>query len=325
MESMHLISVIVPVYKVEEYLDKCISSIVNQTYTNLEIILVDDGSPDSCPAMCDLWAAKDGRIKVIHKENGGSAQARNVGLDIARGDFIAFADSDDIMNCDMLNVLYSVAISQKADIVECDYSIDPKEALTQKLEAAPIDVYDSQMAMLEHINDKIFRQVIWNKLYRVETIEKIRFVEGKIIDDEFWTYRAIGNALKLVHIKDKLYFYRQQDGSVMHQSYSPKRMASIEAHIERHKYISNTIPALYERSLVQLWFDCRYHGQMSLLHLNSKETAEVFDYLRSVLHAYPLSCRVVLRQKPKEMLWLMIERLSLKLVCKLRNGFQIGL
>lgn len=325
MEKLPLISVIIPIYKVEAYLDKCISSIVNQTYTNLEIILVDDGSPDNCPVICEKWAEKDCRIKVVHKANGGSAQARNVGLNMATGDYIAFADSDDIMNCDMLRTLYNVTISQKADIVECEYSIDKNEVLKQALDATSIDVYDPQMAMMEHINDKIFKQVIWNKLYKTETIEGVRFVEGKIIDDEFWTYRAIGNATKLVHIQDKLYFYRQQDGSIMHQCYSLKRLASVEAHIERHNYLCDKFPELCEQSLVRLWFDCRYHGQMALLKLNGKEKKEAFDYLHNVINTFPLPCSVVLHQEPKEKIWLMIEKLSLKLVCQLRNVLRKGL
>ena len=322
---MDLISVIVPVYKVEDYLDRCVESIVNQTYWNLEIILVDDGSPDKCSAMCDMWAEKDCRVKVVHKVNGGSAQARNVALDIAKGDYIAFVDSDDMMNCDMLNILHNVAVEQNADIVECDYSIDKDEVLNKSVGIAPVVIYDSQMAMLESIHDSLFRQVIWNKLYRAAIIEKIRFVEGKTIDDEFWTYRAIGNATKLVHIQEKLYFYRQQDDSVMHQQYSLKRLVAVEAHVERHKYISSNFPAIYEQSLVQLWFDCRYHGQMAFLNLNNKDGIKAFNYLQNIIKLFPLSCKILLHQEPKEIVWLIIEKISLKLVCKLRNALQIGL
>lgn len=325
MENLPLISVIVPVYNVEKYLDKCVSSIVDQTYKNLEIILVDDGSPDNCPAMCDAWAERDSRIRVIHKENGGSAQARNVALEVSRGDYIAFADSDDMMNRNMLTVLQKIAADQNADIVECGFSIDQKEVLDQAFNVFVETVYDSQMAMVEHLDDIIFRQVIWNKLYKAKTVEKIKFVEGKVIDDEFWTYRAIGNATKLVRIENKLYFYRQQDDSVMHQSYSLKRLVTIEAHIERHEFIQNKFPELYERSLVQLWFDCRYHGQMSLLNLTGEEQTYVVDYLNKVLHDFPLPCSVVWRQKPKEIMWLMLEKLSLNLVCTLRNSMRIGL
>lgn len=117
-----LISVIVPVYNVEKYLDKCVDSIVNQTYKNLEIILVDDGSPDNCPKMCDNWAKKDKRIKVIHKENGGVSSARNVGIDNAKGEYIGFVDSDDWTEKKYIQKLYEVLIQENADIALCGYN-----------------------------------------------------------------------------------------------------------------------------------------------------------------------------------------------------------
>ncbi|MDY2590818.1 MAG: glycosyltransferase, partial [Agathobacter sp.] len=119
-----LISVIVPVYKVEEYLDECVKSIISQSYSNLEIILVDDGSPDKCPELCDLWTTKDNRIKVVHKCNGGLSSARNAGLDIACGDYISFVDSDDYIAPDMIANLYNCIIENKTDISACKiYSI----------------------------------------------------------------------------------------------------------------------------------------------------------------------------------------------------------
>ena len=114
-----LISVIIPIYKVEEYLAECIASVVCQTYTNTEIILVDDGSPDNCPQMCDEWACKDSRIKVIHKANGGISDARNAGIDAATGEYIAFVDSDDYIKPDMLKKLHSAICKENADIAAC--------------------------------------------------------------------------------------------------------------------------------------------------------------------------------------------------------------
>lgn len=116
-----MISVIVPVYKVEPYLDRCVRSIVEQTYTDLEIILVDDGSPDNCPAMCDAWAEKDNRIKVIHKQNGGLSDARNAGMDIASGDYLGFVDSDDWIAAEMYQVLYDMLQRDSSDIAPAVY------------------------------------------------------------------------------------------------------------------------------------------------------------------------------------------------------------
>ena len=190
---MDLISVIVPVYKVEQYLDKCVQSIVEQTYKNLEIILVDDGSPDSCGAMCDAWAAKDSRIKVIHQENAGGAAARNTGLDAASGMLIAFVDSDDYLAPSMYQRLYAVLHKTGADIAECDYL-----PVTNDLAQAPVSdeaivTFTPKEALYQNLYNISCKTVIWNKLYRKKAIDTIRFVEGKTIDDEFFTYRVIGS------------------------------------------------------------------------------------------------------------------------------------
>lgn len=325
MERMPLISVIVPVYKVEAYLDKCISSIVNQTYQNLEIILVDDGSPDHCPAMCDSWAAKDSRIDVIHKENGGSAQARNVALDIANGTYIAFADSDDMMNADMIHSLYDVATTQDADIVECDYSISENEALTQTKAIASAEIFEPQVAMLEHISDRIFRQVIWNKLYRAEVIENVRFVEGKVIDDEFWTYRALGNAKRLAHINSKLYFYRQQDGSIMHQHYSLNRLATIEAKIERLKYFQEKMPQLVSAARLNLLGSCIYAGQMSLMHLPQEQFTAAKRILNEAINTYKPSFTECLSAEGSNKVWYSLARMFFWETCRLKNVLGKGL
>lgn len=136
---MDKISVIVPVYKTEQYLNRCVQSITDQTYKNLEIILVDDGSPDNCPEMCDQWAKKDERIKVIHKRNGGISSARNAGLDSATGDYIMFADSDDWMEPDMAEFLYRLIVKYDADISRCGFYFDDNGTLKKKQRMIPLN------------------------------------------------------------------------------------------------------------------------------------------------------------------------------------------
>ena len=321
---MDLISVIVPVYKVENYLDRCIESIVNQTYRNLEIILVDDGSPDGCPAMCDKWAKKDKRIKVIHSQNGGSARARNLALEVANGEYIAFCDSDDVMHPEMLEILHKVSIEKQVDVVECAYSDLFGDVFTDFKEELKTEIYDSQSALDGNIRDACFGQVIWNKIYKSASVGKVRFIEKKMIDDEFWTYRVIGNANKLARINRKLYFYRQQDQSIMHRPYSEERLAAVEAHVERHEYIMMKYPGLVDQSLIRLWFDCRYHGQMSEKHLSKEETKKNYVYLKAVLKKYPLRFPELKGQPLKEKVWLAMEMLSLPLTCKIRNLLNVG-
>lgn len=175
-----LISVIVPVYKVEKFLDKCISSLISQSYKNLEIILVDDGSPDKSGKICDAWSNKDDRILVIHQRNSGAGAARNTALKKARGDYITFVDSDDYIAPQMYEYMLSL-FENDIDIVECDYvnvwddymNFDNNESVDQA------KLYTCVEALKENIQDHYFRQLIWNKLYRKNVVEGIFFLLGK--------------------------------------------------------------------------------------------------------------------------------------------------
>ena len=206
MEEQPLISVIVPVYNVEEYLDKCVESIVNQTYRNLEIILVDDGSPDNCPKICDKWVSLDSRITVIHQSNCGGGQARNRALDVARGDFVAFVDSDDYIAPTMYEFLHGL-FRDDIDIVECGFHTvyDDSAEFDDIAASFEMKIISAEEAVMENIRDRVFRQLIWNKLYRKSSIDDMRFPVGSGIDDEFWTYRVLANARKLAYTNKRLY------------------------------------------------------------------------------------------------------------------------
>lgn len=315
-----LISVIVPVYKVEPYLNRCIASIVSQTYTNLEIILVDDGSPDQCPQMCDAWAERDNRVKVIHQKNQGSGAARNIGLDAAKGEVIAFVDSDDYIAPDMYMHL-STLLKQGADIAECNYiEVTADDAVfEQKYETC---FYTTQEAMKEHIHDQIFRQLIWNKVYRRELIENVRFPNGKKIDDEFFTYKVLGNAKVLVHSSKICYAYRQQMDSIMHVISEANRLQAVEAKIQRHAYIKENFPALENLSAKDLWFTCIYQGQMAVRTLSKAEAEKILTYFENVMETHPFQMEGC---NTKERLWLNMAKCSLVVACRVRNALKIGL
>ena len=158
-----LISVIVPIYKVEKYLDRCVESLINQTYKNLEIILVDDGSPDNSPAMCDNYAKKDSRIKVVHKKNGGLSDASNVGMSVATGEFISFIDSDDYVSDDFFEVLYNTMITEKSDIVECSVVKFYEDNLFDKHnDDNEITTFSTVDALSALISENPFHQHVWN-------------------------------------------------------------------------------------------------------------------------------------------------------------------
>lgn len=322
MDNAPLISVIVPVYKTEQYLNKCISSITNQTYKNLEIILVDDGSPDRSGEICDIWAVKDSRIKVIHKRNNGGGAARNVALDIAQGQLIAFVDSDDYIAPDMYAHLYKL-LEQGADIAECSYQNAWDDDVIFENTAWHQYLYNTDTAMALHIQDRAFRQLIWNKLYRQVIIGDIRFPEGKKIDDEFFTYRVLGNARKLIQSDKICYAYRQQKDSVMHSMSSTARLQAVEAKVQRQAYVERKFPALTALNLRNLWFSCLYQGQLALREMDQIEAKQVVHYLSMVLNKYPMNdltgCTA------KERFWLLLAEISFDMTCRLRNWMKVGL
>ena len=287
----------------------------------MEIILVDDGSPDNSPAMCDAWAEKDNRIRVIHQKNAGSGASRNAALDIAQGEFIAFVDSDDYIAPDMYAHLFSL-LEQGADIAECGYINVTDDAAVFQERGFNAQKYTAEEAMHLHIQDTAFRQLIWNKLYRREVIGGLHFPKGKKIDDEFFTYQVIGNADALIRSDRICYAYRQQANSVMHSMNLKKRLEAVAAKELRHNYIMKYFPALTGESLKNLWFTCLYHGQLSLQKMDKHEAADVIHYLEGVLDEHPLKlteCTV------KEKLWLILADKHFEMTCHLRSLLKIGL
>lgn len=242
---MELISIIVPIYKVEPYLDRCVQSIVDQTYTNLQIILVDDGSPDGCPQMCDEWAKKDSRICVIHKPNGGLSDARNAGMAVAKGEYIAFVDSDDWIAPKYIDHLYRAARSCGALLSACDVRrINEGEQcmVPDNDECLPIE-YSALEALSPKGWERV-RAVAWNKLYHRSLLEGEEYPVGRHHEDEFFTYRIVYKAQRIVFIEEELYFYLQRQGSIM-QEVSIKRLDALDAYMERLQFFREHYPELY--------------------------------------------------------------------------------
>lgn len=253
---MELISVIVPVYKVEEYLDKCIQSIVDQTYSNLEIILVDDGSPDRCGDMCEQWAKKDSRIRVLHKPNGGLSDARNAGMEISAGTYTAFVDSDDWIAPDFIQVMYDAIKQTGAQIAGCDvYHAFLDREPEAGMSTGEIRIYTRKEAITDILQYKGFRAVAWNKLYLSALLKGEKYPVGKHHEDEFFTYRIFGKADKLVYVDKPMYYYLQRQGSIMH-SFTIKRLDALEAYLERLEYLKKTFPDLYHADKLNFCVSC---------------------------------------------------------------------
>lgn len=282
MSQLPLISVIVPVYKVEAYLDKCLSSLTGQTYENLQILLVEDGSPDGSGRLCDAWAEKDSRIRVIHQENRGGGAARNTALDAAEGQLLAFVDSDDYIAPGLYAHLYSL-LEQGADIAECGYvdTLDDQAALGG---GSPEPVFFTRdEAMAAHIRDIHFRQLIWNKLYRRHVAEGIRFPVGTKIDDEYYTWQLLARADRLVRSEYIGYAYRQQPDSVMHSSFSLKRVQSLDAKQQRLAYLKQHLPQLENLAKEDLVMTCLFVMQESLRFLKGEELARAEELIRTAM------------------------------------------
>lgn len=223
------ISIIVPIYNVEKYLDTCINSICNQSYTNLEIILIDDGSPDNCSEICDNWKIKDDRIIVIHQKNGGLSNARNTGIDICTGKYIIFIDSDDYIDRNMVKKLYDNINKTKSDISICDYYLEKNKKIS--LNNYPEVIFCTTAS---DKFDYLFNEystvttVAWNKIYKRQLFEKLRYPDGKIHEDEFVICELLEMADKISYMLEPLYYYVQRNNSIMKQ-FNLKRFDCVEA------------------------------------------------------------------------------------------------
>ena len=210
-----LISVIIPIYKVEKYIKECVNSVLRQTYQNLEVILVDDGSPDSCPMICDEFAKIDNRVVVLHKTNGGLSSARNAGIDIAKGDYLSFIDGDDFISDVFIEKLFLSSIKYGCDIVACSYL-----KLYEDGKTAPFDYkYDGRLYSKNELHLGTFYKeiltVAWNKLYKKHIFENLRYPVGKLHEDEFLIHRVVDNCVSVFFDKSDYYYYRQRGDSIM--------------------------------------------------------------------------------------------------------------
>lgn len=239
-KELYKISVIVPVYNAENFLEKCVDSILNQTYYNLEIILVDDGSNDGSSALCDLYAERDIRVQVIHKSQGGVCEARNSGLDIATGDYLIFVDNDDFILPDMYETLMANMLKYQVKISMCSYSLYYEERGQEYIEE---QLFTKKMDSLEalhifHTEKRIDMIVPWNKLYKRELFDGIRYPVGRTFDDEFVTYKLLWKAGSICYTNQQLYFFRQRIDSITHTLTLKKYTDYMDALLERHEYFA---------------------------------------------------------------------------------------
>ena len=242
---MKKVSIIIPVYNVELYIEECIETLIKQNYSNLEIILIDDGSTDASGKICDEYAKKDKRIKVIHQINGGAANAKNAGLDCISGEYFTFIDSDDYVGPNWISDLVNLMETRDVDIVECSFCKEyknKKEYIEKKINGK----YTVQEYMKGYLNDWT-SSLFWNKLFKSKLLNDIRFhMERRCIDDEFFTYKLICNAESIFITSNSYYHYRQRRSSAV---MSPKNQLQITKDAldilpERYSWVISRYPSL---------------------------------------------------------------------------------
>lgn len=242
----NLISIIVPIYKVEKYLNRCIDSIINQTYKNIEIILIDDGSPDNCGVICDEYARKDIRIKVIHKKNGGLSEARNYGIEASIGEYIIFVDSDDYISNNMCELLLKNALKNNADIVSCNFKeiyFNNIEKINRQSQKQKNSIVSNIEAIYRYfIKNDLDMNVVWNKIYKRHLFfgkNRLRFPVGKLHEDDFIVYKFYYYANKIVIISDVLYYYFKHENSITGNFSEKNLLDKIEAVKEQYNFVKD--------------------------------------------------------------------------------------
>ena len=280
---MPQISVIVPVYKVEAFLHRCVDSILCQSFSDFELILVDDGSPDSCGEICESYAAKDNRIHVIHQKNGGLSAARNTGIDWVMANssshWLAFVDSDDWIHPDFLQVLYTTAEQTLCKISACGFFRTEGEGFPEQQDFS-VSCLSADDYYCGQVHDGV-TAVAWNKLYHRSLFKKLRYPIGKLHEDEFTTYLAIYQAVRIGVTPAKLYAYYQNPEGIMRSDWNPRRMHVLEA---------------FEQ---QIAF-AQAHGNQRLLKKSAEQYIySVYDHLNKAAVVYRKELRRKLRSALK--------------------------
>lgn len=275
-----LVSVIIPIYKVEPYLPKCLDSVINQTYNNLEIILVDDGSPDNCGAICDAYKAKDERIIVIHQANKGLSMARNAGLDICTGEYIAFVDSDDWVEPEYIESMLETV--EDDTIVACGVTIHGEQYLRSVVIENNIVITGHEVIEAYLLENPLMEYVffaVWNKLFSRKMFEKLRFPKGLLYEDLYIFIDIFAQIEKLKIINVILYNYRNREGSIT-KSLTKKSFFDINLALDRHEYLLKDKSGIAE-IINKRRFNCCcnelravYSNRLNLKELELKEVQE---------------------------------------------------
>lgn len=283
------ISVIVPVYNVEAYLHRCVDSILNQTYRNLEIILVDDGSADQSGAICDEYARQDSRVVAIHQENGGLSAARNTGIDHAKGKYLSFVDSDDFLDERMLEVLYRDLQAAGAEVSAIEYqTFEREDELKQEQSLPQMQTMTGAEAIRRVLILDGIQDFAWNKLYKKSLFEKIRYPEGRVFEDLGTTYRLLECCKTVAYRPAELYFYYQRPDSILHRKSLKFYRDKYDMTMERYQFVQKQHPEFVENDAAAL---------------------------NMIQHCYPYLIQDIARRDEMDRILNTLDPAALKLVC----------
>lgn len=276
-----LISIIIPVYNVEKYLSECIESVITQTYTELEIILIDDESTDNSGKICDEYAVKDDRIKVIHQRNSGAAGARNAGLRIATGEYLAFVDSDDYLEKDAYEYMVTQLDVNQADVIQCAFRNVFVNRVIDRIMLPEFQEFSAR-SFLRRLTVDWTGGLLWDKLYRRSLFANVYFEEGHKIDDEFFTYQGLMNAEKILHSPKIIYNYRKRRSGIMLNYTFQQQIVldKLDYLSKRRKKIISRFPDL------KTDFDIHFLNNLVILSMDEAATVKSIQQIQELLRDY---------------------------------------
>ncbi|MBQ2863648.1 MAG: glycosyltransferase [Clostridia bacterium] len=274
-KNLPLISVVVPVYNVEKYLSKCIESVLAQTYPNIEIILVDDGAKDNSGAICDEYARRDERIRVIHKENGGLSDARNRGISEARGEYVGLVDSDDYIDADMYETLYGLISEYDAQIAMCGLYDVYEGKPARQVDSIESSCYDKVAAMKMVLEAKVVSVTAVNKLYRRSMFESVSYPVGRTAEDAFVILHLLSQAERVAITNERKYYYFHRENSITTRSFSKRDFDAIAAYEHNYSFICENFPELEKTAKMRLYWANFYVLDKMMLSQNATKS----DYM----------------------------------------------
>lgn len=316
---MNLVSVIVPIYNVENYLARCINSLLQQTYSNIEILLINDGSEDNCELICQEFLARDNRIRYYKKENGGLSSARNFGIDRANGEYLVFVDSDDYVSKEMIKVLLDTSLSNNADMVECAF-LEFYENETVNDSNVDNALNNKSYAPYEAINSLIcntgITPIAWNKIYKKEIFDELRYKVGIYHEDEEIIVKLLSTCKKICKINNPLYFYMKREGSITNSKFNKKHLDIIKIMDERIKILKrlNCNKHLISLTIVRFSNICNeLYAKMLVSNAHLENEKENLIILRKKLITYVLKSNAPLLKKLKALQYYLFPKITYRL------------